>query len=86
VQSFCAALNKLLHLPKRRDVHYLKAALHAAGSVGALVALALQLGDMLTLALVVVGHLAISLTLLALTRWRPPDTVSVPGSRSTHLL
>ena len=86
VQSGCAALSKLLHEPKRRDVHYTKAMLHAAGALVALVPLLLRLGDALTLLLVVVGHLALSLSLLALIAWYPPDATSISRSGSTPLL
>jgi len=78
VQSICASLSKLLHTPKRRDVHLLKASLHAVGGAIALLPLLVPaVGDFGVLTLVVSASMLFSLAQLTLTRRHPPDAASI---------
>ena len=92
-QSGTASLNKLLHRPKRADVHFSKAVAHACWGVAALLPLhgfnglhSSPMGDFSTLAFIVGGHVVLSLTQLLLTVVYPPHTGGVTSSTSTALL
>ncbi|KAL1515839.1 hypothetical protein AB1Y20_002455 [Prymnesium parvum] len=73
-QLFCTSLGKLLHTPKRKEVHYLKAATSAAGGAASLLPLLhSSLGDFFTLCFVCAVLMLVNIVHLALTRMNPPD-------------
>ena len=90
----CACLSKLLHKPKRREVHYLKAAMHAAGGVIALTPLLLpSIRDIFALAIVVGGSMMVNVAQLVITRTheqtiesREPNPAGQPGINPQHKL